>query len=60
MNIRHTMGFLHSFSIKNIFYNKVDLRFFCLPVTNYVKKRLMLTCENKAWPFLKVEECVLY
>ena len=23
MNIRHTIGFLHSFSIKNIFYNKI-------------------------------------
>ena len=24
MNIRHTMGVLHSFSIKNTFYDKMD------------------------------------
>ena len=28
MNARHTMGVLHSFSIKNIFYDKIDLRLF--------------------------------
>ena len=28
MNIRHPMGVLHSFSIKNIFYDKMDLRLF--------------------------------
>ena len=34
MNVRHTMGVLHSFSIKNIFYDKMDLRLFCyhLPI----------------------------
>ena len=24
MNVRHSMGVLHSFSIKNIFYDKMD------------------------------------
>ena len=28
MNVRHTMGVLHSFSIKNIFYDKIELRLF--------------------------------
>ena len=35
MNVRHRMGVLHSFSIQNIFYDKVDLRFFeaFIPIT---------------------------
>ena len=28
MNIRHPIGVLHLFSIKNIFYDKMELRFF--------------------------------
>ena len=28
MNVRHPMGVLHSFSIKTIFYEKMDLRLF--------------------------------
>ena len=28
MNVRHPMGVLHSFSIKNIFYDKIDLKLF--------------------------------
>ena len=28
MNVRHAMGVLHSFSIKNIFYDKMDLAFY--------------------------------
>ena len=28
MNVRQPMGLLHSFSIKNIFYDKVDLVLF--------------------------------
>ena len=35
MNVRHPMGALHSFSIKNIFYDKMDLRLFYFRVTNY-------------------------
>ena len=31
MNVRHSMDVLHSFSIKNIFYDKMDLKaFLCL------------------------------
>ena len=26
MNVRHPMGVIHSFSIKNIFYDRMDLR----------------------------------
>ena len=28
MNVRHPMGVLHSFFIKNIFYDKMDLKSF--------------------------------
>ena len=35
MNIRHPMGALHSFTIKNIFYYKMDLRLFYFNVTSY-------------------------
>ena len=34
MNVRHPMGVLDSFSIKNIFYYKIDLRLFHFHVTN--------------------------
>ena len=39
MNVRHPMGVLHSFSIKNIFYDKMDLRLFYFYVT--ISKRLI-------------------
>ena len=39
MNVRHSMGVLHSFSIKNIFYNEVDLRLFYFDVVIY-------SCQN--------------
>ena len=32
MNVRHPMGVLHSFSIKNIFYDKMDLMLFYFDV----------------------------
>ena len=32
-NLGHLMGVLHSFSIKNIFYDKMDLGFFYFHVT---------------------------
>ena len=32
MNVRHPMGVLHSFSIKNIFYDEMDFRLFCFDV----------------------------
>ena len=41
MNVRHPMsvlsslGVLHAFSIKNIFYDKLDLRRFYFDVTNF-------------------------
>ena len=35
MNVRHPMGVLQSFSIKNIFYDKMDLRLFYFGVTIY-------------------------
>ena len=33
MNVRHPEGVLHSFSIKNIFYDKMDLRLFYFHMT---------------------------
>ena len=33
MNVRHPMGVLHSFSIKNIFYDEIELRLFYFDVT---------------------------
>ena len=33
MNVRHPEGVLHSFSNKNIFYDKIDLRLFYFDVT---------------------------
>ena len=33
MNVRHPLGILHSFSIKNIFNDKMDLRLFCFLAT---------------------------
>ena len=33
MNLKHPMGVLHSFSIKNVFYGKMDLRLFYFHVT---------------------------
>ena len=35
MNVRHPMGVLHSFSIKNIFDDKMDLRLFYFDVAIY-------------------------
>ena len=34
MNVRHPMGVLHSLSIKNVFYDKMDIRLF-----NFLKIR---------------------
>ena len=35
MNIRHPMGVLHSFFIKNIFYDKMNVRLFYFHVVKY-------------------------
>ena len=46
MNIKHLMGVLHSFSIKNTFYDKMNLRLFYFDVarsTNeYILAQLVL------------------
>ena len=34
MNVREPMGVLHSFAVKNIFYDLTDLRLFYFRVTN--------------------------
>ena len=38
MNVRHTMGVLHSFSIKNAFYDKMDFTLFYIRATIFVSK----------------------
>ena len=40
MNLIHPEGALHSFSIKNNFHDKMDLRLFYLHVTNCNKIRV--------------------
>ena len=35
MNLRHPTGVLHSFSLKNIFYDKMDWKHFYFYVTIY-------------------------
>ena len=40
MNVRHPMGVLHSFSIKNIFYDKMDLWLFYFHVMKCEKQNL--------------------
>ena len=35
MNVRHPMGVLHSFSVKNISCDKMDLRLFYFDVAKY-------------------------
>ena len=34
MNVSHPMGVLHLFSIRNVFYDKMDLRLFCFSLIN--------------------------
>ena len=36
MNVRYPMGVLHSFSIKNIFYDKMDFRLFYFRMTIFL------------------------
>ena len=36
MNVRHPEGVLHSFSIKNISYDKMDLRLFLFSCGNMI------------------------
>ena len=40
MNVRHAMGVLNSFSIKNMCYDKMDLKLFYFHVTNCYSNRL--------------------
>ena len=41
MNVRYLMGVLHSFSIKNIFKDKMDLRLFYFDVASYIYLQLL-------------------
>ena len=44
MNVRHPWGVLQLFFIKNIFYDKMDLRLFYFPLTSCQKYS-----KNKVW-----------
>ena len=41
MNVRHPMGVLHSFSIKKIFYDKMDSRLFYFDLAKSAKKSIL-------------------
>ena len=42
MNVRHPMGVLHSFFIKNIFYDEMDLRLFYFRATICYRAEILL------------------
>ena len=47
MKVRHPIGVSHSFSIKNIFYDKTDLRLIYFHVTICKTKDLTMSWLNK-------------
>ena len=51
MNVRHSLVVFHSFSVKNIFYDKMDLRLFY-----FLTIALFLNCQLKTLEifFIKV------
>ena len=46
MNVRNPMGVLHSFSIKNNFYDKTDLTFFYFSLAIYLEGTLVFLVLN--------------
>ena len=46
MNVEHLMGVLNSFSIKNIFYDKMNLRLFYFCVTNTNRNQSLVLQRN--------------
>ena len=59
MNIRHPMSVLHSFSIKNSFYGKTDLRLIFMWWYTHVLHTKGL-CIFKMWFFSSVQNFLLY
>ena len=51
MDVRHPMGILHSFYIKNIFYDKMDLRLLYFHVTKYPSQSMLY--KNSEYSFFK-------
>ena len=47
MNVRHPAGVFHSYSIKNIFYDKMNLRLFYFRVTNWRPQRKNIQFHEK-------------
>ena len=47
MNVRHLKGVLHSFYIKNICYNKMDLKLFYFHVTSFPKEIVFVIDQNE-------------
>ena len=56
LKILQQMGVLLSFSIKKIFYDKMDLRLFYFRVTNYVRSLSSSNTENKNSEFDSVHD----
>ena len=48
MNVRHSVGVLHSFSIKNIFYDEMVLSAFYFRAIIYLFKATIKTVEKGA------------
>ena len=59
MNVRHPMGVLHSFSIKNIFYDKMDLRLFYFHVTIYQREYISVNYDVWSRQFTSIHFEVL-
>ena len=47
MNVSHPMGVLHSFSIKNIFYDKMNLRLFYFDVAAWLNHWAIVHYQTK-------------
>ena len=48
MNVGHHIGVLHSFSIKNIFYDKIDLRVSYAELTDHESWLILQNCPVKS------------
>ena len=60
MNLRHPMGVLHSFPIKNIFYDTMYLRLYYFDVAIYAWSSFKSISSRFHWRFLKDFAILLY
>ena len=55
MNVRHSMGVLRSFAIRNTFFDQVDLRLFLFPETiSYISISLTYVLPNHVYSTISV------